>query len=110
MMGKLANCASEMGWLTLFVSREKPYKSELSVVLMPTPMQLIETEKYKNLHKSAESVNQMEPLFVPVPPMCPSPAANEQANPFYFSCPIKTVSFKFYHLVADNTITQVTIM
>lgn len=43
---------------------EKPYKSELNVVLMPTPMPLIGFEKYKNLSnenlnhtKSAESLS-----------------------------------------------------
>ncbi|KAK5638288.1 hypothetical protein RI129_012583 [Pyrocoelia pectoralis] len=43
-----------------FVAGEegKPYKSELNVVLMPTPMKLIEIEKYKNIQKSCESINQ----------------------------------------------------
>ncbi|KAF5272054.1 hypothetical protein FQR65_LT05036 [Abscondita terminalis] len=35
----------------------KPYKSELNVVLMPAPMKLIEIEKYKNIQKSCESIN-----------------------------------------------------
>uniref|UniRef100_A0A1Y1MCW3 Uncharacterized protein n=1 Tax=Photinus pyralis TaxID=7054 RepID=A0A1Y1MCW3_PHOPY len=91
----------------------KPYKSELNVVLMPTPMKLIEIEKYKNIQKSCESLNQksMEnchfkltpeiltpsllipphqfcgtPLqpYVPVPPNCPEPRRREETNPFFF--------------------------
>lgn len=34
---------------------EKPYKSELSVVLMPTPMPLIGFDKYRNVQRSCES-------------------------------------------------------
>ncbi|KAF2880459.1 hypothetical protein ILUMI_25707 [Ignelater luminosus] len=36
---------------------DRPYKSELNVVLMPSPMQLIGVEKYKNIQKSCESLN-----------------------------------------------------
>lgn len=38
---------------------QKPYKSEISVVLMPTPMPLIGFDKYKNLQKSSESIASM---------------------------------------------------
>lgn len=38
---------------------QKPYKSEISVVLMPTPMPLIGFDKYKNLQKSCESITNM---------------------------------------------------
>ena len=34
----------------------KPYKSELNVVLMPTPMPLLGFDKYKNIQQSCESV------------------------------------------------------
>ncbi|XP_049824601.1 dual specificity protein kinase splA isoform X2 [Aethina tumida] len=40
---------------------QKPYKSELNVVLMPTAMPLIGFEKYKNIQRSFESLNQ-QPL------------------------------------------------
>lgn len=36
---------------------QKPYKSEINVVLMPTPMPLIGFDKYRNIHKSCESIN-----------------------------------------------------
>lgn len=36
---------------------DRPYKSELNVVLMPSPMQLIGVEKYKNIQKSCENLN-----------------------------------------------------
>lgn len=38
---------------------EKPYKSEISVVLMPTPMPLIGFDKYRNIQKSCESLENM---------------------------------------------------
>ncbi|KAF5286189.1 hypothetical protein FQA39_LY16359 [Lamprigera yunnana] len=88
---------------------DKPYKSELNVVLMPAPMKLIEIEKYKNIQKSCESINNrsLESIsasnndlnvqsnliippdqfsgtpqqpFVPVPPQC----QHDQTNPFFF--------------------------
>lgn len=36
---------------------QKPYKSEISVVLMPTPMPLIGFDKYRNIQRSCESIN-----------------------------------------------------
>lgn len=38
---------------------QRPYKSEISVVLMPTPMPLIGFDKYRNLQKSCESLTSM---------------------------------------------------
>ncbi|XP_064214301.1 pre-mRNA-splicing factor CWC22 homolog isoform X2 [Tribolium castaneum] len=38
-------------------STQKPYKSELNVVLMPNPMPLLGFEKYKNLQNSFESLH-----------------------------------------------------
>lgn len=38
---------------------QKPYKSEISVVLMPTPMPLIGFDKYRNIQRSCESINSM---------------------------------------------------
>lgn len=36
---------------------QRPYKSEISVVLMPTPMPLIGFDKYRNIQRSCESIN-----------------------------------------------------
>lgn len=35
---------------------QKPYKSEISLVLMPTPMPLIGFDKYRNIQRSGESI------------------------------------------------------
>nr|XP_022920471.1 GATA zinc finger domain-containing protein 8 [Onthophagus taurus] len=50
----------------------KPYKSELNVVLMPTPMPLIGFDKYRNVQNSAESLKTKSLDDV------------KQENPFYF--------------------------
>ncbi|VEN42635.1 unnamed protein product [Callosobruchus maculatus] len=87
---------------------EKPYKSELNVVLMPNPMPLIGFDKYKEIKRSFESVNTKHPddtisisqpelRFIPPPPPLPgsqSPVlqphspelghCEAEPNPFFF--------------------------
>ncbi|CAH2005749.1 unnamed protein product [Acanthoscelides obtectus] len=87
---------------------EKPYKSELNVVLMPNPMPLIGFDKYREIKRSFESVNAKQPddtmsmsqpelRFIPPAPPFPqaqSPGLQAQSpeiaeceaeqNPFFF--------------------------
>ncbi|CAH1164779.1 unnamed protein product [Phaedon cochleariae] len=88
---------------------EKPFKSELNVVLMPNPMPLIGIDKYRNIQRSLESLN-AKPLeelsvsnqnlcVIPPPkhlldsPIIPNSAPaigvhsgnhDPEANPFFF--------------------------
>ncbi|XP_023310807.1 uncharacterized protein LOC108904616 isoform X2 [Anoplophora glabripennis] len=69
---------------------EKPYKSELNVVLMPNPMPLIGFDKYRNIQRSLESLNakpveemsasQQNLRVVPPPPLPLPPAVGVSPN------------------------------
>ncbi|KAJ3650428.1 hypothetical protein Zmor_016529 [Zophobas morio] len=102
-------------------SQGKPYKSELSVVLMPNPMPLLGFDKYRNIKssydslnsKSAEKLSQADEsvaspsiltpsiLTPPVtsPPITSPPmtsASHCEHNPFYFG-PVSDTSSDFFN-------------
>ncbi|XP_044261609.1 uncharacterized protein LOC123009394 isoform X2 [Tribolium madens] len=65
---------------------QKPYKSELNVVLMPNPMPLLGFEKYRNLQNSFDSLHSKsaEKLNIKEAETSPNMPTNcDQTNPFF---------------------------
>jgi hypothetical protein len=88
--------------VNLEVAQQKPYKSELNVVLMPNPMPLLGFDKYRNIQNSFESLHsksaeklsvqeELRPLTSP-----PVTSTTCEHNPFFFG-PIGDANSDFFN-------------